>query len=509
MCRCVLTLYPSVRADLLALMFESHLDALETELRTAVNTAITSLVATARKRFEDVVAEVATERAKGLAEVGARRDELRREMEAMQTHQEKHEGRVELNIGGYRFQTTVQTLRRVPHTFFDAYFSGRYAQDVCKDGSIFVDRDGEYFGHVLEYMRDGVVSVAEPNARPSVSLIRSLKREFGFYCIELCPEEADPQPEMAFVLGGHTLGDDERFDGDDEERSCCLASMERYDTSTEQWSAAAAMGTARSSFGACSIARDVYVIGGFSEDYENEGRRLASVEMYSPSTDTWSAVSSMPEARTHHAVVSVGSLMYVIGGYVGEITASVLKFDSLLGTWSEVANLPVVSYAMAACAVESDIFVFGGYDTQYQAQASVFKFNTVTNIWSILAPMPQACCTHSTTLLDGLVYIVGAGDSHQEVLQFNPTSEAWTTLAPTSVRREQAMSFVLGGCLYSGGGMWGGSTVERYDVARNAWEAVANMREGRQLCGAVTIKSVLPEEQDLFDTLIAKAAGRV
>jgi hypothetical protein len=54
----------------------------------------------------------------------------------------------------------VQTLRRVPHTFFDAYFSGRYAQDVCDDGSIFVDRDGEYFGHVLEYMRDGVVSVA-------------------------------------------------------------------------------------------------------------------------------------------------------------------------------------------------------------------------------------------------------------------------------------------------------------------------------------------------------------
>jgi hypothetical protein len=55
-------------------------------------------------------------------------------------------------------------MRRVPYTFFDAYFSGRYAQDVCDDGSIFVDRDGERFVHVLEYMRDGVVSVAEPGA---------------------------------------------------------------------------------------------------------------------------------------------------------------------------------------------------------------------------------------------------------------------------------------------------------------------------------------------------------
>jgi hypothetical protein len=110
-------------------------------------------------------------------------------------HEETQEGRVELNIGGYCFHTSVQALRRVPNTFFDASFSGRYAQDVCDDGSIFVDRDGEHFGHVLEYMRDGVVSVAEPGAHPSVSLLRALKREFGFYCIELC------EPEVAFVMG--------------------------------------------------------------------------------------------------------------------------------------------------------------------------------------------------------------------------------------------------------------------------------------------------------------------
>jgi hypothetical protein len=98
----------------------------------------------------------------------------------------------------------VQTLRRVPYTFFDAYFSGRYAQNVCNDGSIFVDRDGQHFGHVLEYMRDGVVSVAEPGVHLSISLLRSLKREFGFYCIELSTEQATKpnQPEIAYVIGG-------------------------------------------------------------------------------------------------------------------------------------------------------------------------------------------------------------------------------------------------------------------------------------------------------------------
>jgi hypothetical protein len=143
------------------MLFDPLLAALEQELRADFHKALAGLLVTARTRLEGALAEVARERAQGLAEVATHKAELRREIEAMQTHQEQHQGRVELNIGGHRFQTSVQTLRRLPHTFFDAYFSGRYAQDVCLDGSIFVDRDGEHFGHVLEYMRDGVVSVAE------------------------------------------------------------------------------------------------------------------------------------------------------------------------------------------------------------------------------------------------------------------------------------------------------------------------------------------------------------
>jgi hypothetical protein len=162
------------------------------------------LLTTARTRLEGALDEVAKERAKELAEVATQKADLRREIQAMQTHAALQEGRVELNIGGYRFETSVQTLWRVPDTFFDACFSVRYAQDVCVDFSIFVDRDGEHFGHVLECMRDGVVSVAAPGAHPNVSLLRALKREFGFYCIELLVEEpiVPKQLEKCFCHSG-------------------------------------------------------------------------------------------------------------------------------------------------------------------------------------------------------------------------------------------------------------------------------------------------------------------
>jgi hypothetical protein len=203
---------------------EATLEAMRREIRPLLKTAMEGVLTRVRGVLEETelqrtqgltevseertkgLAEVAEERDKGLAEVDARQAELHREVAVMQMHQAAHEGRVELNIGGFHFVTSVQTLRRVLHTLFDAYFSGRYAQDVSADGSIFVDRDGEHFGHILEYMRDGVVSMAEPGARPSITLLRALKRKFGFYCMELCTEQPMQahQPKMA-LIGGRAL----------------------------------------------------------------------------------------------------------------------------------------------------------------------------------------------------------------------------------------------------------------------------------------------------------------
>jgi hypothetical protein len=124
--------------------------------------------------------------------------------------------------------------------------------------------------------------------------------------------------------------------------------------------------------------------------------------------------------------------------------------------------MPRARYAFAACAHGSDIFAFGGFgddlgiDEGGDDHASVFKYDTVANDWSTLAPMPVACSFHSACVLDGLIYIVGAGNgaNESEVLRFDPVSGAWSTLAPTTSRRYggEGSSFVVGGCLYAVGG---------------------------------------------------------
>jgi len=69
---------------------------------------------------------------------------------------------IRLNVGGYHFTTTTATLKSVEGSVLAEKFSGteeEIATRLPKDeeGRFFVDRDGEYFGVVLNFLRDGML----------------------------------------------------------------------------------------------------------------------------------------------------------------------------------------------------------------------------------------------------------------------------------------------------------------------------------------------------------------
>ena len=66
---------------------------------------------------------------------------------------------VQLNVGGYKFTTTVSTLRNSPApSLFNAMFSGRHLLKTDDNGCFFLDRDGRHFHDILNYLRDGQVT---------------------------------------------------------------------------------------------------------------------------------------------------------------------------------------------------------------------------------------------------------------------------------------------------------------------------------------------------------------
>jgi hypothetical protein len=444
------------------------------------------------------LADVMKERTKAFAEIAEKWADLHHEIHTMRKHKESHEGRITLYIGGYRFDTSVQTLRRVPDTFFYAYFSGRYAQDVCADGSIFVDRDGMHFGHVLEYLRDGSMSVAEAGANASVSLLRALKREFNFYCIPLRMER-NPNSELVFVVGGRGT-------------SGWLSSVERYDPEANQWtSLSETVGTGHDFFGICALMGEIYVTGG----RDCEQRPVASVEKFSPNKDggTWSTTAPLPFPRLNHIAITVDSAMYVFGGldtaparpHVYRSTRSVLRYDSK--KWRKLAPLPpgLGSFNVAA-VLSSNIFVFGN---ERDAIGHIFKYETGSNTWCtvLLEATPKHYHYENAVALNGSIYLVGQR-FNEEIgftlfTSFDVVTRHFKDLAPPT--EICCRLFLVDGCLYAAGGWKYSSRVQRYNVYADVWSEVACMGEGRRGFAHVTIPAVgVIEDANLFDALSAR-----
>jgi len=89
--------------------------------------------------------------------------------------------RIQLDIGGCFFSSTVETLTNVPDSHLGRMFSGRFPLEFTKDGRVFIDRDGTHFRHILNFLRDPQNWVFTWKDK---QLIDELRTEARFYGLE-------------------------------------------------------------------------------------------------------------------------------------------------------------------------------------------------------------------------------------------------------------------------------------------------------------------------------------
>ncbi|MGH0162397.1 UNVERIFIED_CONTAM: hypothetical protein FKN15_075667 [Acipenser sinensis] len=82
---------------------------------------------------------------------------------------------IPLNVGGTFFTTRLSTLRRYEDTMLAAMFSGRHRIPCDAEGRFFIDRDGAYFGDILNFLRAGEL--------PARERVRAVHREAQYYSI--------------------------------------------------------------------------------------------------------------------------------------------------------------------------------------------------------------------------------------------------------------------------------------------------------------------------------------
>ena len=101
------------------------------------------------------------------------------ERSRMQELYQMQDSKVKVDVGGHIYSTSVQTLKRDPDSMLAAMFSGIHELKQEQDGSYFIDRDGDLFRYILNFLRDGHVDVETlPRDR---SAVKSLLREAKYF----------------------------------------------------------------------------------------------------------------------------------------------------------------------------------------------------------------------------------------------------------------------------------------------------------------------------------------
>lgn len=290
-----------------------------------------------------------------------------------------------------------------------------------------------------------------------------------------------------YALGGFTTG------GGD------LATVEAYTPSTNSWETVAPMPTAREGL-AAAVGPDgrIYAIGGFNAN----GGALSTVEAYTPSTNSWATVASLNTPREFpSAATGPDGRIYAIGGFIpggaGTFLRSVEAYTPSTNSWTTVASLPAAQYGSGAVTgPDGRIYNFGGNNGSGSEIPYVEAYLTAAPLWSYAAPMSTARYVLGTaTGSDGRIYAVGGYDGSATTLNsagaYFPSSNSWATVAPMATARNGlAATAGSDGSINAVGGRDSTDTplnsVERYTPSNNTWSTVAPMPTARENLAAAT-----------------------
>jgi N-acetylneuraminic acid mutarotase len=187
---------------------------------------------------------------------------------------------------------------------------------------------------------------------------------------------------------------------------------------------------------------------------------------------TWSVAPSLPSPRSAHAVTVANGAIYVLGGPANR---NVDRFDG--HAWRTVSKLPGGALnAPAAVTLGSRIYVIGGFSgTTNEPTSAVRVFDPASRKWSTAQPLPAPRGGHAAVVLDGKIHVLGGGNDVSTLadhLVFDPKTNAWTTLAPLPRSEGSVAAVVSGGRIYAIGGRSGfddyGDTYV-YDAAADRW----------------------------------------
>ena len=113
----------------------------------------------------------------------------------------------------------------------------------------------------------------------------------------------------------------------------------RYDTTSDQWTRMADMNQPRASFEMINFHGQLYAMGGFQGTQTWNRQALDYVERYDPASDTWTNLSSLPQAMFGWGGTVLNDEIVLVGGFNGGTKKSVYHWNPIEDTWSSGVDI--------------------------------------------------------------------------------------------------------------------------------------------------------------------------
>lgn len=274
------------------------------------------------------------------------------------------------------------------------------------------------------------------------------------------------------------------------------------------WTTLAPAPTKRTEVAAAALGGKIYVVGGFNEPSLGNLTKLAvsnALEEYDPATNRWATRAPLPKGLHHAAAATVGSRLYVIGGFTASLfslwqpVASVYLYQPDTDAWVERAPMPTPRGALAVTEYEGKLFAIGGYD-QGGNSAALEVYDPGSNTWSAKSPLPTSRDHLAAAAVGRRVYAIGGRlnrDYSRNLVvteAYDPAADRWTRVADLPTPRSGITAGVIRGKIYVLGGEAPEGTFrtnEAYSPDSDRWETRAPMPTGRHGLGSAVVNDRL------------------
>jgi N-acetylneuraminic acid mutarotase len=278
-----------------------------------------------------------------------------------------------------------------------------------------------------------------------------------------CPLSWNARSPYPFTVEDHAIaaqGDSlYSFGGHSGSSNTPLDLAYKYSPTTNTWTSIASLPAGRRDASAASGNGYVYIVNGSNSSGETD-----TLYRYDPVANSYTSLGQGLLPTTYQAAVYLNGLLYRIGGSTptGPLPMRATDTVEVYGDHF-VAPMPERLVLHMAVALNGYIYVAGGVNGDGAGSLKAYRYDPVSDSWSdsAIADLPLVRQSAVSVALDGKWVIAGGSmdNATTSVISWDPSTNTWSSLTPMGVRRTNAAGAVIDNALYVIGGSAGSGTL--------------------------------------------------